>query len=391
MISRARQLLAAALSGALLMLPAHTGIAAAQTAQTAQTAQAGKATAAAGKVQSIALAKTAADVKRVADYWKPEKFKHTDSFSPATPGAAVVPKSTSTSAGGAAGPAARTAASKASATSTGKLGAGRLAAPALPRKGAQVGSTMGKVFFRFGDKEYWCSASAVTARNRSVVATAGHCAYDPRQAKVADYWIFVPNPGLGGEQPMGIYVASSISLHEDWIGRGDYDFDYAFVTVHRGFTWVNKNGQYVMQDVGRLQDNVGGLGLELNRKPGTYTAAAFGYPAGAQPDGNRLYDGKTLRMCREGRTIWNSPAPPLDLQKGVQLPACDFSAGTSGGPWVIGYDLDRKIGSLAGVNSLNWDRNGDKRYDAISSPYFDTVAGMVYQRAAAQSTPAKIV
>ncbi|MER7613758.1 hypothetical protein, partial [Nonomuraea wenchangensis] len=83
MISRARQLLAAALSGALLMLPAHTGIAAADT------------TSAAGKVQNIALAKTAADVKRVADYWKPEKFKHTDSYSPATPGAAAAPKSTS--------------------------------------------------------------------------------------------------------------------------------------------------------------------------------------------------------------------------------------------------------------------------------------------------------
>ncbi|MEV5559149.1 trypsin-like serine protease [Nonomuraea wenchangensis] len=378
MISRARQLLAAALSGALLMLPAHTGIAAAD------------ATAAAGKVQNIALAKTAADVKRVADYWKPEKFKHTDSYSPATPGAAAAPKSTSAAA--AAGPAARTTTTRAStgsAGSAGKSSAGRLAAPALPRKGAQVGSTMGKVFFRFGDKEYWCSASAVTARNRSVVATAGHCAYDPRQAKAADYWIFVPNPGPGGEQPMGIYVASSISLHEDWIGRGDYDYDYAFVTVHRGFAWVNKNGQYTMQDVGRLQDNVGGLGLELNRKPGTYTVAAFGYPAGAQPDGSRPYDGKTLRMCREGRTIWNA-APPLDLQKGVQLQACDFSAGTSGGPWVIDFDKGRKIGSLTGINSLTWDRDGDKRYDAVSSPYFDTVAGVVYQRAAAQSTPAKI-
>ncbi|MEW9555716.1 serine protease [Nonomuraea sp. NPDC050783] len=386
MISRARHLLAAALGGALLMLPALTGIAGATAGADATAGAAGAVgTAAAGKVQSISLAKTAADVKRVADYWKPDKFKHSDGFSPATPGTAAAK---STSAGAAAGPPARASVSRTTAGAA-KRAAGRIAAPALPRKGAQIASTMGKVFFRLGDKEYWCSASAVAARNRSVVATAGHCVYDPRQAKSADYWIFVPNPGPNGEQPMGIYVASSISLHEDWIGRGDYDYDYAFVTVHRGFTWAGKDGQYVMQDVGRLQDNVGGLGLELNRKPGTYTAATFGYPAGAQPDGSRPYDGKTLRMCGEGRTIWNV-APPLDLQKGVQLQACDFSAGTSGGPWVIGYDKERRIGSLAGVNSLNWDRNGDKRYDAVSSPYFDTMAGLVYQRAAAQTTPSKV-
>ncbi|MCK2212918.1 trypsin-like serine protease [Actinomadura sp. ATCC 31491] len=378
MISRARHLLAAALGGALLVLPALTGI-----ANAAASAAAGTTASAAAKVQSISLAKTAADVKRVADYWKPEKFKHADSYSPATPGTAAAKP---TSAGGAAGPAAPGATRT---TAVAKRAAGQLTAPALPRKGAPTGATMGKVFFRFGDKEYWCSASSVAARNRSVVATAGHCAYDPRQAKAADYWIFVPNPGPNGEQPMGIYVASSISLHEDWVGRGDYDYDYAFVTVHRGFSWVSKNGQYVMQDIGRLQDNVGGLGLELNRKPGTYSAASFGYPAGAQPDGSRPYDGKSLKMCREGRTIWNT-APPLDLQKGVQLQACDFSAGTSGGPWVIGYDQERRIGSLSGVNSLTWDRNGDKRYDAVSSPYFDTVTGAVYQRAATQNTPAKI-
>ncbi|MGP3917429.1 trypsin-like serine peptidase [Nonomuraea sp. 10N515B] len=394
MISRARHVVAAALSSALLTLPAFTGAAhagpaaASVGATSAGAASAGATSAGAASagaaptaaVSSVPLAKTAADVQRVADYWKPDRLKKADSYSPATPGAAASP--TSSAAASAAGPAAPLA------VSAKRTSAAQAAAPAMPRK-SKVASTMGKVYFKFGEKEYWCSASAVAAKNRSVVSTAGHCAYDPRQAKPSEYWIFVPNPGPNGETPAGIYVGSSINMHEDWAGKGDYDFDYAFVTVHRGFTWAAKNGQYVMEDVGRLQDNVGGLGLELNKKPATYTVAAFGYPAGAQPDGTHPYDGTKLRVCREGPTRW-TVAPSLDLQKGVQLQACDFSPGASGGPWVIGYDKDRRIGSLNGVNSLTWNRDAKGLYDAVSSPHFDSVTGEVYRRAAAQSTPGNV-
>ncbi|RVX44427.1 trypsin [Nonomuraea polychroma] len=365
MISRARHAAVAALSSALLILPAFTGVAQA---------------APAAVVSTVPLAKTADDVKKVAEYWKPETLKKADSYSPATPGAAATP--TSSAASGAAGPAAP------GSTAARRISTAQAAAPAMPRK-SKVASTMGKVYFRFGDKQYWCSASAVAAKNRSVVSTAGHCVYDPRQAKPAEFWIFVPNPGPNGETPAGIYVGSSISMHEDWAGKGDYDYDYAFVTVHRGFTWAAKNGQYVMQDVGRLQDNVGGLGLELNKKPATYTVSAWGYPAGTQPNGTKPYDGTQLRGCREGPTRW-TVAPSLDLQKGVQLQACDFSPGASGGPWVIGYDKDRRIGSLNGVNSLTWNRDAKDLYDAVSSPYFDSVTGEVYRRAASQTTPGNV-
>ncbi|WP_188191468.1 trypsin-like serine peptidase [Nonomuraea sp. SYSU D8015] len=369
MISRARHVVAAALSGALLMLPAFTGIA----------------TAAPNEVFTVPLAKTAADVKRVAEYWKPDKLRKADLFSPATPGAQAAP---TRSAGGAAGPPAPATATAAVAAAAKRTSAAQTVAPVLPRD-RKAASTMGKVFFRFGEKEFWCSASAVAAKNLSVVATAGHCVYDPRQGKPAEDWIFVPNPGANGETPEGIYVGSSISMHEDWSGKGDYDYDYAFVTVHRGFTWVTKNGGFVREDVGRLQDNVGGLGLELNKKPATYTVAAFGYPAGVQPDGSRPHDGRKLLMCRPGPTRW-TVAPNLDLQKGVQLQACDFSPGASGGPWVIGFDRDRWIGSLNGVNSLTWNRDAKGSYDAVSSPYFDNDTGDVYRRAATQSTPPKV-
>ncbi|MGW4794829.1 trypsin-like serine peptidase [Nonomuraea sp. NPDC004297] len=364
MIPRVRRIAAAALGSALLMLPALTGI-----------AEATSAAAPPSKVYAVPLARTLTDVKRVADYWKPDRLQKTDLSTPATPGTGS--GSSTSSSGAAAGPAAPVAAIK-------KATAAASVEPALPHKGTAA-KTMGKVFFRFGDKEYWCSASAIAARNRSVVATAGHCAFDSRTAKPADYWIFVPNPVPNGGAPDGIYVGASISLHEDWSGKGDYDFDYAFVTVHRGFTWVAKDGAYVMQDIGRLQDNVGGLGLELNKKPGTYAVTAFGYPAGQQPDGSHPYDGKKLFQCIAGATRY-TVAPGRDLQKGVELQPCDFSPGASGGPWAIGWDDTRRLGSLAGVNSLTWNRDAKGRYDSVSSPYFDTGTGEVYRRAASLST-----
>lgn len=359
MISRARRLAAVAIGGALLWLPALTGIA----------------HAAPSKVYAVPLARIAADVKRVADYWKPDRLKLADKYTPATPGASGRNASAATGTG-----------APTSVAAVSKTLAAQSVAAVAPRTG--TAQTMGKVFFRFGDKEYWCSGSAVAAKNRSVVATAGHCAYDARQARAADYWIFVPNPGPHGETPAGIYVGASISMHEDWVGKGDYDYDYAFVTVHRGFTWTAKDGDYVMTDAGRLQDNVGGLGIELNKKPGTYTVAPFGYPAGAQPNGKTPFDGRALRQCPAAPTHFRE-APTRDVQKGVELRPCDFSAGASGGPWVIGYDRTSRLGLLNGVVSLTW-RNPAGYYESVSSPYFDTVTGEVYRRAAGLTTPSKV-
>ncbi|MDR8408894.1 hypothetical protein MTP10_09100 [Nonomuraea sp. 3-1Str] len=325
-------------------------------------------------VYSVTLAKTAADVQKVAETWKPDRLKKADSYSPATPGS-----QSSTSAGATTVPSPELTPAKAT-----KIPLS--VSPELPSKGSAA-RTMGKVFFRFGDKEYWCSASSIAAKNRSVVATAAHCAYDARQAKPADSWIFVPNPGPNGETPDGIYVGAAISMHEHWPGRGDYDYDYAFVTVHRGFIWVSKGGKLVMQDVGRLQDIVGGQGLAVAKGVGSHVTT-FGYPAGPQPDGTRPFDGRKLLSCA-GSTRW-TVAPSLDLQYGVQIQPCNFTAGASGGPWLIDYQAGQGLGSLNGINSLTWNRDAKDGYDAVSSPNFTAATGEVYRHAAAVTTPANV-
>src|SRR5690242_1022118 len=112
MIPRARHLVAAALSSALLMAPAFTGIANA---------------ARDSRVFAVSLAKTAVDVKRVADYWTPDQLKQADSYSPATPGTQAATPAPSASAQ------ASNAATQAATTVT-RAVAAQAVPPVLPRK-----------------------------------------------------------------------------------------------------------------------------------------------------------------------------------------------------------------------------------------------------------------
>lgn len=334
-------------------------------------------------ITSITLTKNSADMKRVAEYWNPAKLKQVMNNVPANPEM----KSSATS-------------SSASPTSTGASGAvtspavtattssgtsSQLVKPTLPKKRPPATGTspvtVGKVFFRIGDKDFWCSASSVASVNHDLVATAAHCAYDAKQGKPASYWIFIPGYNKG-ETPYGIYVGHSLNLHESFVGRGDYDYDYAFVTVHDGFVWKPSKtaGTYEMQTVGSLEDNVGGQGLAVNRGVRLYTLA-FGYPAAPHIDGSRPYDGQQLKSC-DGLTT-RQQAPTRLVEEGIAL-KCGFTAGASGGPWLIGYDTKHAVGYLNGVNSFTWDTNTDRIYDQISSPYFKMSTFIVYRWAASQ-------
>lgn len=341
----------------------------------------------AGSITSVTLTKSGADMKRIAEYWSPARIKKAQNNNPATPevkpsdggpAGPVTPTATAGSPTAAGGEAVTAAASSSRRISP-------IVTPTLPVKRPPIGGTLpgtvGKVFFKLGDKEFWCSASAVASKNRNLVATAGHCAYDPKQGRAADYWIFIPGYSQG-RTPYGIYVGHSLNLHENFTARGDYDYDYAFVTVHDGFVW--KPGKtpntYEMESVGSLEDNVGGQGLTLNRGVGL-SVFAFGYPAAPHIDGSRPYDGQRMLWC-DGRT-YRTKAPTRLVEMGISLP-CTFTGGASGGPWLVGYDTKRGLGYLNGVNSFAWDTDTDKKYDRISSPYFILSTYVVYQYAERQ-------
>ncbi|MCG5214264.1 trypsin-like serine protease [Streptosporangium soli] len=331
-------------------------------------------------VLSFPLAQSKAHVTAVEEFWKPDRLKKADDSTPKT----ADPKAEAASSAAAARSAGNTAATAVTAVTNPLSAALWTVQPALPTKKPATSTspaTVGKVYFRTGQKEYWCSATAVRAQSRSLVATAGHCAFDLRQNKAVDYWVFVP-AYREGSQPEGIYVGHTLTMHTDY-AKGDYDYDYAFITVHRGFKWEatkDAKGQstYRKVDVGLLQDQVGGQGITAGRGA-SVAATAFGYPAGPQPDGSRPYNGHSLKSCAGQTRKVGSPTYLLD--RGIAIKGCTFTAGASGGPWLIVYNPATGTGLLNGINSLSWNRKADGKNDEISSPYFNASTQIIYNYA----------
>ncbi|GAA0416904.1 peptidase [Acrocarpospora corrugata] len=316
-----------------------------------------------GDVVTYPLGSSSAEMQRIAAYWTPERLRSASTYVPSTKPSAS----------------ARAAPSIAEVVPSGKR-----AAKAPKKKEPGEPPMVGKVFFKLGAKEYWCSGSVVHSKNRNLVATAGHCGYSLPQNRPVENWIFIPSYA-NGSTDAGIYVGHTLFLHLDYPGKGDFDRDYAFVTVHRGFTWKTTSGGYQRTDVGRLEDKVGAFRFAATK--GTSLAVnAFGYPAGAHPDGSRPYNGQAVRACSGVTDRKYVTAPTYLLSHGVLLRSCGFTAGASGGPWVLNYDRARRTGFLNGVTSLTWNVNGDGRLDAISTPFFNAITQRVYNEAAKQAT-----
>src|SRR5690606_29772721 len=169
-------------------------------------------------VMTVPLAQREADVQRVMDYWTPDRLKAASSYAtPArrAPQTSPAPTGTTTS----------------TATATERP---TTVQPTRGRAKVKNGlpTTVGKVFFRIGDRHYFCSATAVHSPNRNLVATAAHCAYDVQQMKPVEDWIFVPGYTADSRAEWGIYVGHTLNLHDNFAGLVDWDYDYAFVTVH---------------------------------------------------------------------------------------------------------------------------------------------------------------
>ncbi|GLW06280.1 hypothetical protein Misp01_14100 [Microtetraspora sp. NBRC 13810] len=132
-------------------------------------------------------------------------------------------------------------------------------------------------------------------------------------------------------------------------------------------------------DAGRLGDNVAEQGFAWNQK--LYQKAyAFGYPTAPHLDGNKPYSGQTMKWCYNKMY----PAPAVSSYKVQEQVAlkCAFTPGASGGPLLLQYKNAKRTGYINGVVSLTLDTDGNRRYDRITTPYFDGETYGIYKYAA---------
>nr|WP_218912379.1 hypothetical protein [Streptosporangium sandarakinum] len=268
-------------------------------------------------------------------------------------------------------------------------------------KNVNLPRTVGKVFFVVNGQYRWCTATSIQSKYRNLVATAGHCVYDPEtNSDTMDKWVFVPGY-YQGKVPWGIYVGKTAYTHYDFANYEDYDKDYAFVTVFNGvafdgikqvsrsdfqkFTgpkWGGGGRYYILRskDVGALGDNVGGQGVTWNQPTGK-PVYAFGYPAAPHPDGDKPFSGVTPKYVygKPSGKVYVSPEHKVEEHMGLKG---TFTPGADGGPWLTQYSSGRRLGYVNGVTSLFGDQDKNDRYDLITSPYFDGETADIYRQAA---------
>jgi V8-like Glu-specific endopeptidase len=223
---------------------------------------------------------------------------------------------------------------------------------------ALVASTTGKLFFTLGTTNYVCSGSVVTAKNESLVLTAGHCIHEGSGGPdgFATNVAFIPAyAGSGTDQvgPYGVWTASSLATTQQWATSGSLDYDVGFIVTDQ-------------QDGVTISETVGGAqGIAFNQARGAHVYA-FGYPH-ASP-----YDGTTLTYCA-GSTV-NDP-----FGGSAQGVTCDMTGGSSGGPWYTGFATVEGTGTAYSVNSYRY--NIGRHRDKMFGPYFGSVVETLYATA----------
>jgi hypothetical protein len=211
-------------------------------------------------------------------------------------------------------------------------------------KGGAVLQATGKVYFEMGGGAWVCSGTVVQdgTSGRSIVATAGHCAIDETTGEFATNWEFIPDfdaaPTFScGSTKFGCWVADALVVDRGFASAGGFNTqatvnDWAFAVVSGG----GKSG------TAQLDATVAPLPISFAGLSSGATVASFGYPAAGKYHGNDLSYclGNVFRDSLNSNLTWGL--------------ACDMTGGSSGGPWLTGFNASTGVGTLSSVNSYGY-------------------------------------
>ncbi|WP_432491696.1 trypsin-like serine peptidase [Kineococcus auxinigenes] len=324
-------------------------------------------TTAAGGTAHLLSRVGAAAQESALEYWTPERMAQAQ---PASPGQ-VVPEAT--------GSPVEAVAAEPTAEPTGEQAARSLAAqagaPAVSRRqrsaaavvtggavavaspwtgDAAVTARIGRLYFTQGGLPYECSASSVRAGGTSVLVTAGHCLSEG--GRTSEDVVFVP--GMAGTvEPYGRWAATGTFATRQWL---EEDQDSPAALNHDvGFVVLGR------QDGVALAERTGALDIAFDAPLDRVTV--FGYPAASGRS-----DGYTLQHC----TGWRFPDTGGTTDHGT---LCDMGGGSSGGPWLSGFDPAAGTGTVTSVVSFSYRSAPERLY----GPRLGAAEREVYERAAA--------
>ena len=195
-----------------------------------------------------------------------------------------------------------------------------------------------------------CTGYVVNSPSHTLVLTAAHCLFPLGQIESGDA---VFKPGFrDGLEPFGEWKSSGTAVPPEWAAAASAGLPNGAADVGAAVLSRDQQGR-------GIQDVVGGFGIAFNQ-PRDQTYTQFGYPGVGGYAGN----GKLLSVTSSH--TGDDPAfnPPT-----IQI-ASDFTAGSSGGPWVVG-------GSTV-LSSESYSRPGDPAHQF--GPYFGDIVRSLYER-----------
>ncbi|MEV8531804.1 serine protease [Streptomyces sp. NPDC051211] len=231
------------------------------------------------------------------------------------------------------------------------------AAAAGPGKGRDFDGipVVGRMFAMKGGGAYFCTASAVVSPRRDLVLSAAHCLLGSDTRQVA----FVPRYTAARPRPHGMFPVRRIWIDPRYRKQGAARaaaLDVAFVQVGPG------------PDGRRLQDVVGANRLVTQPGYSHSSVRLIGHPArAARP---RLCVNRTTRFTSTDR---GSPGSFL------RIDCTGYPGGTSGGPFLTGYDPRTRTGKVIGI--IGGYQTGGNSPDTSYSPYFGADVRRLYQQA----------
>jgi V8-like Glu-specific endopeptidase len=237
------------------------------------------------------------------------------------------------------------------------LGAGQRAGPAPGQTpaahAAQSALRVGALFENDETGAHFCTASVVASPGEDLLITAAHCISDGDGTGYKQDIVFIPGY-RDGAAPYGVWTPQSLLVAPQWAASADPDFDVGFIVLRP------HDGQNIQQVLGANQ-----LGYDTGYQ---YLVRVTGYPSG---------EGAPIACVN-----WTSRQSPTQLQFD-----CDgYTGGTSGSPWVTGFDPRTRTGTIVGV--IGGYQQGGNTPSVSYSAYFSSGIYQLYEQAMAEETAA---
>jgi V8-like Glu-specific endopeptidase len=207
---------------------------------------------------------------------------------------------------------------------------------------------VGALFLHDASGDHFCTASVVASPGRDLLVTAAHCINGGPHGRARGDIVFIPGY-RDGKAPYGIWTPARLVVAKGWASAADPDLDVGFVVLKP------YHGRSIQQVLGADT---------LTIDPGYRNLVRVtGYP-----------DSRDRPItCRN----WTSRKSATQLRFD-----CDgFTGGTSGSPWITGFNRATGTGRIVGV--LGGYQQGGDTAGISYSAYLGPAIKQLYRRATA--------